>query len=52
MRPTQIVKLKSDANSLFYEIERTKDFGEKLKKIANMLNKYYELGEQSQTHEK
>jgi hypothetical protein len=48
MRPTQAVQLKSDANSLFYKIEQTKNFGDKLEEIAKMLNKYYELGEKSQ----
>ena len=47
MRPSQFIKLASDANNLFYDIEKTKDFGTKLEKIRAALLKYHDLGEKS-----
>ena len=44
MDPSQQVKLASDANELFYKIEKTKNFGEKLDIIRDLLLSYYKLG--------
>ena len=49
MNTTHSVKLCSDANDLMNDIERTKDFGDKLAKIRAMMENYFKLGKRHGT---